>query len=332
MDIDDPFHIWFYMGCVSCKGIALNSNIYGIGRCVNVSEIGFGGVTKRWFMNPLHIRRCYLPWDDPAIIFSLHRKEFSMPSDWTLALEQQTDLSVTHGSAEKLADAVRRGADLRLYMTTDRYEETIYFQQTYAGEGKAFAGLMSHHHGYVHHGKDVEQPNMSIFKYDTSGTFSHVKWLWGDRAFDESQAYPYGIYRWFVCDRWHMVYEHDADGNRIDGDLEVLKEHIRTGRTIQVGIQQLFGIAEDQTNGPTHISYLDTMQALIQDGHGQSNCDLVVVGAPAWPLSWQNGVHIALIRPSTSGEMLCFLAKPGGLPFTRMIRRRAIRWMVAEEA
>ena len=114
-----------------------------------------------------------------------------MGQDWQVTLEQQTDLTVTRGSVPELAAAVRRGADLRLYMTTDRYEETIYFQQTYAGEGDAFAGLMSHHHGYGHHGQEIEQPISSIFKYDTSGTYSHIKWMWGDVALDESQTYPY---------------------------------------------------------------------------------------------------------------------------------------------
>ena len=36
-----------------------------------------------------------------------------MESDWALALEQQSDLSITRGSVAKVADAVRRGADLR---------------------------------------------------------------------------------------------------------------------------------------------------------------------------------------------------------------------------
>ena len=255
-----------------------------------------------------------------------------MGQDWQVTLEQQTDLTVTRGSVPELAAAVRRGADLRLYMTTDRYEETIYFQQTYAGEGDAFAGLMSHHHGYGHHGQEIEQPISSIFKYDASGTYSHVKWMWGDVALDESQSYPYGIYRWFSYDRWRLVYEHDADGNRLYGNLEELKEAVRQGRSIQVGIRQLFGLAEDRTAGPSHISFVTTMQPLVQDGDVQSNCDLVVVGAPEWPFTWKTGVHVAFMRPSTSGEMLCFLAEPGRLPFTRMIRRRAMQWMVAERS
>lgn len=252
------------------------------------------------------------------------------PSDWSLALEQQKDLSITHGAAADMAAAVRRGADLRLYMTTEWYEETIYFQQTYAGAGEAAAGLMSHHHGYVHHRQETDQPNISIFKYDTSGAFSQMKWLWGDVALDESQAYPYGLYRWFVCDRWQTVYEHDADGRCIAGDLDILKEHVRNGRSIQVGIRQLFGLAEDETGGPPHISFVTNMQPTIQDGHVKANCDLVVIGAPKWPFNWQDGLHIAMMQPSTTGEMACFIAEPGRLPFKRTIRRRAMQWMVAD--
>lgn len=249
---------------------------------------------------------------------------------WQLVLEQQADLSITQGSAADAAQMARRGADLRLYMTTDRYEETIYFQQTYSGPDDAFAGLMSHHHGYVHHGDVVAQPNWSLFKYDTSGTFSQIKWLWGDVALDESQTYPYGIYRWFANDRWRLVYEHDAAGQAIDGDLMELKELIREGRTIQVGIRQLFGLADGRRDGPEHISYIDTMQPVVRGGHVESNCDFVLVGAPTWPFTWKDGVHLAMMLPSTNGEIACFLAEPGHLPFERSVHRRAMRWMVAE--
>ena len=57
-----------------------------------------------------------------------------MADDWVLGLEQNADRKVVSGSPRELAAAVRRGADLRLYLTTEHYEETLYFQQTYAGE------------------------------------------------------------------------------------------------------------------------------------------------------------------------------------------------------
>jgi hypothetical protein len=253
-------------------------------------------------------------------------------SDWQLALEQRQDLSIASGTVSALAAAVRRGADLRLYMTHESYEETLYFQQTYAGAEDRFAGIMSHHHSYVDRGQEIEQPYISIFKYDTSGRFDQVKWKFGDVAVDESQAYPYGVYRWFVCDRWRCVYENDAEGNRVSGDLDELMECVRRGRSLRLGIRQLFGLAEEQLEGPAHISFLTTMQPVIKDGCVESNCDLVAVGAPRWPFSWSDGLHLATMLPATSGELLCFLAVPGRLPFARALRRRAMQWMVADIA
>jgi len=157
-----------------------------------------------------------------------------MASEWVLALEQNQKSEVTQGSSAATAEAVRNGADLRLFLIAQGYEETLYFQQTYVGEKDTFAGLMTHHHSYQHRGSLAEQPYFSLFKYDTSGSFSQAKWMLDNRTFDEPQPYPYGVYRWFVCDRWRVVYEHDADGNCVSGDLDKLKEHLRTGRTLKV--------------------------------------------------------------------------------------------------
>ena len=251
-------------------------------------------------------------------------------TEWQLALEQQADLSVVSGSAAATAAAVRNGADLRLYMTTPTYEETEYFQQTYAGEGDAFAGIMSHHHSYVFNGQPFTEPYVSLFKYDVSGWVSHVKWMLGDRALDDGYRGTYGVYRWYVCDRYRLVYEHDAEGNALAGSREELLDCIRSGRTIRVGIRQLFGLAQDEAGGPPHTSFVTTMQPMIVDGHAQSNCDFVLVGAPRWPCDWKDGLHMAVMRPSTTGEILCFLAEPGKLPFERSIRRRAMCWLVED--
>ena len=67
-----------------------------------------------------------------------------MPGEWVLSLEQSSELEITEGTLAATADAVRRGADLRLYLIAQGYEETLYFQQTYSGAGDAFAGLMTH--------------------------------------------------------------------------------------------------------------------------------------------------------------------------------------------
>ncbi len=255
-----------------------------------------------------------------------------MANDWRLALEQTTDLRITHGSVADVAAAVRRGADLRLYMITDTYEETLYFQQTYSGHADAFAGLMSHHHSYTHRGAILQQPYFSFFKYDASGAFSQVKWMLDNTVLDESQAYPYKIYRWFACERWRAVYEHDASGNRIAGDLAELKELVRQGRTIKVGIRQLFGLTNDDLSGPPHWSFVSSMQPAIQGGHVLSNCDFVVIGPSRWPFAWKDGLALAMMQPSTSGEIVCYWVEPGKLPFRRIVPRRSMQWLVAEKA
>ena len=191
-------------------------------------------------------------------------------TDWELLLEQRQDLSIANGNLSDLAAAVRRGADLRLYMTHEKYEETMYFQQTYAGEGDDFAGLMSHHHSYAHRGEKIDEPYICIFKYDTSGRFDLMKWKFGDVVLDESQAYPYGVYRWFVCDRWRCVYANDAEGKRVAGDLDELKECVRQGRSVRLGVRQLFGLAEgaDRWSKPYLVSDDDAA------GHQKRPCPI----------------------------------------------------------
>ena len=255
-----------------------------------------------------------------------------MGSEWELALEQNSDSEVTRGTSAATADAVRRGADLRLFLIARGYEETLYFQQTYTGEDDTFAGMMTHHHSYAHRGSLAEQPYFSFFKYDASGTFSQVKWMLDNRTFDESQPYPYGIYRWYVCDRWRVVYEHDADGNRVSCDLDELKEHLREGRSLKVGVKQWFGIQEDDPSGPEHLSFLSIMQPLIEDGHVGANCDFVLSGAPQWPFAWKDGLAVGMVWPWTSGQVICHFAEPGHLPFRRTRVRRGMQWLVANDA
>ena len=130
-----------------------------------------------------------------------------------LGLQQLSDLTIIEGSTSQVASAISRGADLRLYMATnddseDRpggsrkmskssaYEETLYFLQTTApwavggdassGNPVPFAGMYPHHTSLVHEGAKAKQPYFSLFRYDTSGTYSHIKWM-PDRVLDASQ-------------------------------------------------------------------------------------------------------------------------------------------------
>lgn len=255
-----------------------------------------------------------------------------MSTGWNLTLEQTGDFNITQGSMDATAEAVRNGADLRLFLIAQGYEETLYFQQTYAGVGDAFAGLMTHHHSYAHRGSLADHPYFSFFKYDAVAPFSQVKWMMDNVTFDEAQPYAYGIYRWYVCDRWREVYHNDADGNRVSGNLDELEECIRQGHTIKVGIKQLFGLQDDESAGPEHISFLSIMQPLIKDGHVGANCDFILSCAPQYPFAFKDGLSLGMVWPWSSGEIVCHLVEPGHLPFRRTRVQREMKWLVANDA
>ncbi|MDP6447060.1 MAG: hypothetical protein QGG36_26455 [Pirellulaceae bacterium] len=88
-----------------------------------------------------------------------------MDNNWTVSLEQSGELETTRGTSIATAEALRRGADLRVFLIAQGYEETLYFQQTYVGEGDRFAGLMTHHHSYAHRGSLAEQPYFSCSRH-----------------------------------------------------------------------------------------------------------------------------------------------------------------------
>ncbi|MBB76343.1 MAG: hypothetical protein CMJ75_17700 [Planctomycetaceae bacterium] len=253
-----------------------------------------------------------------------------MTSDWLLALEQTGAMEVVRGSRAKVAEAVQRGADLRLFLVARGYEETLYFQQTYAGKSDAFAGLMTHHHSHEHRGQALVEPYFSFFKYDSLGAFSHIKWLPDNQVLQEPQPYQYGVYRWYVCDRWRVIYEHDKDGNALAGDLEELKDLIRRGCSLKVGVEQLFNLPGAGEQGPAHVCFLTIMQPLIKDGHVGANCDFVLSGTPQWPWSWEDEISLGMVWPWSSGEVIGHWAKPGALPFTREKAQCAMRWLVAD--
>jgi hypothetical protein len=128
------------------------------------------------------------------------------------------------------------------------------------------------------------------------------------------------------------VYEHDEHGQSVSGDRAELIDSVRRGLSMKVGVRQLFGLAQDDAGGPQHTSYLTTMQPIVRDGHVESNCDFVLVGAPTWPIRWGDGLHMGVMQPSTKGQILAFTAEPGRLPFVRSRPRRAMQWMVADVA
>ena len=99
---------------------------------------------------------------------------------------------------------------------------------------------MSHHHSCVWNGKPFHGPYVCLFKYDAFGSLSMVRWLLGDRAEDHSAAGKYGVYRWFVCDRWRLAYEHDeiylTQGKLVYRAFRVMLTYVDGNSTLPAGV------------------------------------------------------------------------------------------------
>ena len=78
-----------------------------------------------------------------------------------------------------------------------RYEETLYFLQTLGPSRPSesdsaddyFAGICPHHTSFNHAGAQSDHPYFSLFRYDTSGAYAHLKWR-ATEVIDATQAYP----------------------------------------------------------------------------------------------------------------------------------------------
>ena len=91
----------------------------------------------------------------------------------------------------------------------------------------------------------------------------------------------YRIYRWFICDRYTVCYEHDSHGNPLAGSIDALRDAVRGGLSIKVG---LLGIAALSSNHMTQgqpklwtdnsVTFLPSLQPVIKsDGSVCMNTD-----------------------------------------------------------
>ena len=59
---------------------------------------------------------------------------------------------------------------------------------------------------------------------------------------------------------------------------------------------------------------------------------LITAPTETWPLSFAEGISIASLIPATSGQIVAFVASGvGGGGWRRIVRHRAMRWVVADD-
>jgi len=95
------------------------------------------------------------------------------------------------------------------------------------------------------------------------------------------------------------------------------------GRVVGRRVAPFFNSVSDQ---------LPRLKPLIKDGHVGANCNFILAGAPQWPFAWKDGLVVGMVWPCSPGELICHLVEPSNLPFRRATARRAMQWLVANEA
>ncbi len=196
---------------------------------------------------------------------------------WHCVLELDERRQVVGGDVEALADAVKRGADIRSYTTFDYAEhmgvpesreglvqEMMSFSTVYWLEGGHVAGIQTTRYPANASLGFGNMPSLSFFLYNSSGQ-SAIARLFVDgskgqtkqpgdhkgkyRVIDawdelspcpsENFIYDFGEYEWWVNDSWEELLAHDENGAVLHGSLEDLQEAFRSGLSLKVGVKNL---------------------------------------------------------------------------------------------
>jgi hypothetical protein len=163
-------------------------------------------------------------------------------SDWTCALELDADRKVAAGSERALADAVRRGADLRIYtefihnehidVTSDRAEriqEVAEFGVTYLLRDSWVAGIMSLRQPIELPSRFGPRPSMSFFLYNENGQQAIAR-PYLDGAFPGGQpgpsepAAPDNMPKYHVSDAWDE--DTNAPSSNFAYDFDVYRYNV----------------------------------------------------------------------------------------------------------
>ena len=164
-------------------------------------------------------------------------------TNWKCVLELDSDRSIKAGSETALGDAIRRGAELRVYtefrhnehidVTSDNPEliqETAEFRITYLLDDHWTAGIMSLRQPIDLPKGFGPRPSMSFFMYNQNGQQAIVRpFLDGGKA--EGQPGPSPLEEYSDMPKYHQQDNWDADtnapGSNFIYDFEIFRYWVR---------------------------------------------------------------------------------------------------------
>ena len=287
---------------------------------------------------------------------------------WRCALELAQDRTTVGGSEAALCNAVRRGADLRVGTGFRHNEhidvhshcdelihEFVDFRVTYLLDNRWTAGICNLRMPVQPPDGFGPRASMSFFLYNQNGQQAVARpYLDGEMTapactidfdlmplykelsqFDlhtnapsRNFIYDFDFYRYLVCDRWHEVFAHDAEGTATSGSFDALAKAFSTGAELKVAIRGLCGPSSDVMDHEVFVHlgscYYYTERKLLMGATHP-----VVLVRPGIPLIYEShSWNFGWLLPRTDGHVARWVCDPYTLKFHKSTTRHAIRWFV----
>jgi hypothetical protein len=210
-----------------------------------------------------------------------------MPKKWASVLEYDSQRNITGGSVEALRNAIRRGADLRIYTgfqhnehidtssdNDDLIQEVSDFPCTYLLDDRWVAGIMTFRQPVQLPDRFGVRASMSFFMYNENGFQSIARPYLDGGFYDKSEKdtpvleskyhlmssfdentnapcsnfiYDFFSYRFMVNDCWEEICSCDENGNVLSGNVRDIEAASLDGCELKVGISGICGGTLDHT-------------------------------------------------------------------------------------
>ena len=291
-----------------------------------------------------------------------------MRTEWTCALELDQNRNVVSGSTQALSDAIRGGADLRIYThfdwldhmrsTPDQglVEESIDLRVAYLLDGRWVAALTALRYpanGGLGFGP---LPSLSFFMYNQDSQFGIARACFerapetsvptdvlssyrvldahddGTLSPSHNAFYDFKVYRWLVCKRWAEVLSHDENGHVLGGSLEVLIEAFRSGASVKVAIKDACHDLSSDEEPLNHELFVEIGSIYYHRDQGffSGESQPLVRIAPEIPLRYVGGNwNFGWLLPRTDGVVYHLAVDPYSHAIKETQSRCAMRWFVA---
>ena len=210
-----------------------------------------------------------------------------MLKKWNSVLEYDSQRNITSGSPEALRDAIRRGADLRIYTgfqhnehidtrsdNDDLIQEVSDFPCTYLIDDRWVCAMMTFRQPVQLPGSFGRRASMSFFMYNENGYQSIARPYLDGGVFDptiedtpvlmskyhamssydedtnapcSNFIYDFFSYRFLVNDCWEEICSVDENGNVLSGSPRDIERASLDGCELKVGISGVCGGDLDHT-------------------------------------------------------------------------------------